>query len=259
MTVDFGFFAPVSVGDTAFVDLDGNGLQDLGEPGIGGVTVALLDAAGDTVTVDADGNMIIGVTTTAPDGSYLFDNLPPGVYSVSFDISTADNAEFYAFTTPNAGDDADDSDNSIALSDSTAQSDPTDFLNSGEQDLTLDVGVVCNLTVTVAEPFTICSTQPIELDQGAMVTPDTTAAFGATWTTPDGTGDFLDADGNVLTAPYRYGTAVRYMPSSADAMRGSVTLILTTDDPAGPCEPVSDSVTIEVLKVDCGEFMWDGN
>ena len=203
--------------------------------------------------------MITGVTTTSPDGDYLFDNLPPGEYSVVFDISTADNAEFYAFTTANAGDDADDSDNSISLSDSTAQSDPTAFLNSGEEDLTLDVGVRCNLTVTVAEPFTICATQPIELDEGAMVSPDTTAAFGATWTTPEGTGDFLDADGNALTEPFRYGMAVRYIPSSADALRGSVTLILTTDDPAGPCESVSERVTAEILNVDCGQFMWDGN
>jgi len=259
MTLDFGFFAPVSVGDTAFVDLDGDGLQTPGEPGIGGVTVTLLDSNGDTVMVDADGNMITGVTTTSPDGDYLFDNLPPGEYSVVFDISTADNAEFYAFTTANAGDDADDSDNSISLSDSTAQSDPTAFLNSGEEDLTLDVGVRCNLTVTVAEPFTICATQPIELDEGAMVSPDTTAAFGATWTTPEGTGDFLDADGNALTEPFRYGMAVRYIPSSADALRGSVTLILTTDDPAGPCESVSERVTAEILNVDCGQFMWDGN
>ncbi|MEL7159988.1 MAG: SdrD B-like domain-containing protein, partial [Bacteroidota bacterium] len=259
MTLDFGFFAPVSVGDTAFVDLDGNGLQDVDDPGIGGVTVVLLDSNGDTATVDADGNTITGVATTDPDGSYLFDNLPPGSYSVVFDLSTADDADNYVFTTPNAGDDTDDSDNSIALSDSTAQSDPTPFLNSGEEDLTLDVGVRCNVSVTVADPFTICATQPIDLTVGATVTPDTTTTFGATWTTPDGTGDFVDADGNVITTePYRFGTAVAYLPSAADARRGEVTLVLTTDDPTGPCEPVSASVIIQVLKVDCGEFMWDG-
>ncbi len=247
MTLDFGFFAPVIVGDTAFVDLDGDGLQTPGEPGIGGVTVALLDIDGDTVMVDADGMMITGVTTTAADGSYLFDNLPPGVYSVSFDISTADNAEFYAFTMPNAGDDADDSDNSISLSDSTAQSDPTAFLNSGEEDLTLDVGVVCAIEVEVAAPFTICSTQPIDLTQDASITP---TSLGGTWSTPDGTGEF--------TTGMDLATATTYIPSSADALRGSVTLILTTNDPDGPCEPVSNSVLVEILKVDCGNFFWDG-
>lgn len=256
---ELSVFDPVSIGDTAFIDLNNDGLQTPGEPGIGGVTVVLLDSSGDTVLTDADGGVITGIVMTDPTGSYLFDNLSPGSYSVFFDISTADNAEFYDFTTPNTGDDdGDDSDNSISLTDSTAQSDPTDFLNSGEQDLTLDVGVRCNLTVTVADPFTICSTQPIKLVEGAIVTPDTTAAFGATWTSSDGTGDFIDAAGEILTDTYRFGTAVRYLPSPADALRGSVTLTLTTDDPAGPCNPVSDSVTIEILKVDCGQFFWEG-
>lgn len=262
MTLDFGFFAPVSVGDTAFVDLDGDGLQTLGEPGIGGVTVTLLDGNGDIVTTDADGNTITGITTTDTDGSYLFDNLPPGVYSVVFDISTADNAEFYAFTTPNAGDDADDSDNSIVLDETNAQSDPTAFLNSGEQDLTLDVGVVCNITVTVAEPFTICSTQLIDLTQDVSISPSAGlpgSLLGGSWTS-SGDGSFQNALGIQLSGDpsFRFGEAVVYLPGPGDIRRGSVTLTLTTDNPAGPCEPVSNSVTIEILKVDCGQFFWDG-
>ncbi|MEO0731255.1 MAG: SdrD B-like domain-containing protein [Bacteroidota bacterium] len=248
MTLDLGFFAPVSLGDTAFVDLDGDGLQTPDEPGIGGVMVVLLDSTGDTVRVDAEGNTIPGVTTTAPDGSYVFDNLPPGEYSVVFDISTANNAEFYAFTTPNAGDDTDDSDNSIALSDSTAQSDPTPFLNAGENDPTLDVGVVCAIEVEVAEPFTVCSTQPIDLTAGASISP---ASLGGTWSTPDGTGTF--------TTGTDFATATTYVPSAADALRGSVTLVLTTNEPAGPCAAVSAQVTITILKVDCGQFFWDGS
>ena len=117
---------------------------------------------------------------------------------------------------------------------------------------------ICNESVTLAEPFTVCATQTIDLTTDVVITPDTTATFGATWTTSDGTGAFLDADGTVLAAPFRFGTAVSYMPSAADAQRGSVTLMLTTDDPEGPCEPVSASVVIEILKVDCGQFFWDG-
>ncbi|OAV44003.1 hypothetical protein A3850_005615 [Lewinella sp. 4G2] len=259
MTLDFGFFAPVAVGDTAFVDLNDDGLQTPGEPGIGGVTVTLLDSDGNQVTTDADGNTITGTTTTNPDGSYGFDNLPPGAYSVVFDISTADNAEFYTFTSPNAGaDDGLDSDNTTLLADSVAQSDPTSALLSGEVDLTLDVGVRCNLQLSLAEPFTICGTQPIDLLNGVTINPDISTTFGATWTTPDGSGAFLDDNGDVLAPPYRFGTAVRYQPGRTDGPRGSVTFVLTTDDPDGPCEAISDSVTIQVLNVDCGNFFWDG-
>ena len=240
------------MGDTAFVDLDGDGLQAPGEPGIGGVTVVLLDSNGDTVTVDADGMMITGVTMPAPDGSYGFDNLPPGSYSVAFDISTADNAEFYDFTTANIGDDANDSDNSLSVTDSTAQSDPTAFLNSGEGDLTLDVGVICAIEVTVASPFTICSTTTIDLTASASITPE---SLGGNWTTLEASPGAFDDGAGV------FGVATIYTPSQADGARGYVTLVLTTNDPpaASGCAPVSASVRIEILKVDCGQFNWDGS
>ncbi len=57
----------LSIGDTVFTDLDGDGTQDPGEPGIGNVTVDLKDP---------DGNLI-ATTTTQPDGSYEFTQLPP--------------------------------------------------------------------------------------------------------------------------------------------------------------------------------------
>ena len=48
------------------------------------------------------------------------------------------------------------------------------------------------------------------------------------------------------------------------ARRGFVTLMLSTNDPAelapaSVCTLVSASVRIEVLKMDCGSFFWDGN
>ncbi|MBK8705148.1 MAG: hypothetical protein IPN33_17325 [Saprospiraceae bacterium] len=59
-----------------WMDLNGNGIQD-GEPGIGGVQVTLTGTTGDGQSVTLN-------TTTAPDGSYLFDNLEPGDYVVTF-------------------------------------------------------------------------------------------------------------------------------------------------------------------------------
>ena len=63
-----------AVGDKACVDANGNGVQDSGEAGVGGVTVQLLDSS----------NAIVGTATTAPDGSYHFTNLVPGSYHEHF-------------------------------------------------------------------------------------------------------------------------------------------------------------------------------
>jgi protocatechuate 3,4-dioxygenase beta subunit len=117
-TVDAGLVAPASVGDKVFVDTNGNGLQDSGEPGLGGVTVTLIGGNG-------------GSTTTAADGSYSFTGLVPGDYQVKFDKPTG-----YSFTTADAGDDASDSDAGVG------GVSPVFTLNSGDNNTTLDAGVV---------------------------------------------------------------------------------------------------------------------
>ncbi|HKI01254.1 MAG TPA: SdrD B-like domain-containing protein [Thermoanaerobaculia bacterium] len=70
--VDFGYRGTASVGDRLWIDGNGNGVQDVGEAGINGVTVELLDAA----------NNVVASTTTAGDGLYGFANLSAGNYSV---------------------------------------------------------------------------------------------------------------------------------------------------------------------------------
>ena len=63
-----------SIGDFVWDDLNWNGIQDAGEPGLLGVTVTLYDA----------GSNPLNTTTTAVDGSYAFTNLVPGSYFVGF-------------------------------------------------------------------------------------------------------------------------------------------------------------------------------
>ncbi|MEO7173821.1 SdrD B-like domain-containing protein [Flavobacterium sp.] len=60
-----------SIGDFVWNDLNQNGIQDAGEPGIAGVSVSLSGAAAMN-------------TTTNGNGAYLFSNLPAGNYTVTF-------------------------------------------------------------------------------------------------------------------------------------------------------------------------------
>ena len=61
--------APGTIGDLVFSDLNGNGVADPGDTGIGGVTVTLRNAAG----------AIVGTTVTDANGGYSFLNVPPGI------------------------------------------------------------------------------------------------------------------------------------------------------------------------------------
>ena len=265
MTLDLGFIAPVTVGNFTFIDLNDNGIQDAEDAPLPQVQVTIFNAeTGMPVTLAVNGAIYDPVMVTDENGAYLFEDLPPGNYYVEFDLTPIEGSELYVFSTPNSGDDdALDSDAAPdAPDDPLANSGDTGPLSAGTIDTTLDAGVVCNVSVTVGEPATLCSTQLIDLTQDAAVTP---ASLGGFWTT-DGTGEFLDANGDV-TLDLAFGVAVAYRPSAADARRGDVTLTLTTNSPASfstglmiasPCPRASGSVTFTILNVDCGNFFWDG-
>jgi Cna protein B-type domain. len=78
LTVDFGLFRPLRLGNLVWHDVNNNGLVDGTETGISGVTVELLDSTGTTV---------LATTTTDINGNYLFDNLIPGDYIVRIPAS----------------------------------------------------------------------------------------------------------------------------------------------------------------------------
>ncbi|MCI5156851.1 MAG: hypothetical protein D3906_00120 [Candidatus Electrothrix sp. AUS1_2] len=64
-----------TIGDRIWNDADGDGVQDMGESGIGGITVILKDSSGNPVK---DSNGVAITATTNPDGSYLLTDVPPG-------------------------------------------------------------------------------------------------------------------------------------------------------------------------------------
>ncbi|MBN2415283.1 T9SS type A sorting domain-containing protein, partial [bacterium] len=115
-----------SIGNFVWDDLNKNGIQDQGEPGVEGVTVKLFKSS--------DNTQVGSTQTTNASGEYLFDNLPAGSYYVEFSNLPAD----YAFTTANAGtDDAFDSDANV-LTGKTG----TIPLAAGQDDLTNDAGII---------------------------------------------------------------------------------------------------------------------
>ena len=127
--IDAGFYRFATLGDRVWEDLNGNGVQDSGEPGVANVRVHLLNAAGSAV-VNGAGNAITTLTTGI--GTYQFSDLVPGVYKIRIDVPSG-----FTLTAANVGSNTTDSDlNKVTgLSGSTT-------LGSGETNLTLDAGVV---------------------------------------------------------------------------------------------------------------------
>ncbi len=126
--VDFGYYAPVTIGDFVWLDSNGNGIQDSLEPGIGGVTLTL------TGTTDS-GAPITDYATTAADGSYLFSE-PPGTYTVTVDASNASGALAGLIPTISGLGTAGNGSN-----DSPSPTTPL-TLNSGGSDTTVDFGYI---------------------------------------------------------------------------------------------------------------------
>jgi uncharacterized repeat protein (TIGR01451 family) len=124
-TYDFGFWKPAAIGDRVWEDVNHNGIQDAGEPGVGGVGVALHDAAGAT----------IAHATTDAGGLYLFDRLPAGTYHVCFEVGTIPSG--YALTTRDASG-ATRANGSDAGTDGCASS---AVLAPGQRDLDWDAGI----------------------------------------------------------------------------------------------------------------------
>lgn len=119
LTIDFGFYQGLALGNHVWFDSNNDGIQDAGEPGIGNVTVSLY-------TDDGTGNpdAFVDADTTDGNGYYLFNNLIPGDYIVVIDDTNFDTggALFGYTSSPDADPTGDLNDNGI---------DDPDPLNNG--------------------------------------------------------------------------------------------------------------------------------
>lgn len=170
------------IGDYVWEDLDKNGRQDAGEPGVPGVRVTLEGT-------DKHGRAIYVTTTTDANGRYLFTSssqegqddgvldLVSGTYHVTFDPATLPPRA--SFTTRHAdgvssAEDS-DADQTTGRTQEITLPDPSSTGTDGE-DLTLDAGIVIAPEPPVTPPTTPPVTPP--------TTPPTTTPPPTTTTPP---------------------------------------------------------------------------
>ena len=123
-TIDAGIVPPLfAVGDYVWNDVNKNGIQDLGEKPVAGVTVTLYTSAG----------KVVGQTSTDSNGHYVFDSLPAGQYYVVF--SNLPSEYQFTFQRVVGGTDADDSNPATG----TGRT-PVFTLGLGQADMRLVVG-----------------------------------------------------------------------------------------------------------------------
>ncbi|HMP90187.1 MAG TPA: SdrD B-like domain-containing protein [Kiritimatiellia bacterium] len=119
---------PIRIGDFVWEDINGNGLQDLGEPGLSNVVVILYDFT----------NGVSGITTTDVNGAYAFE-VRAGSYTVEFVLPPG--FEFVPqYIGTNAAIDS-DADVITGLSDLIT-------LSAGEVDDTIDAGMIRRASIT---------------------------------------------------------------------------------------------------------------
>jgi hypothetical protein len=145
LTVDMGIVPPTtgnnnSLGNFVWSDLNGDGIQDAGEPGVQGVTVTLYNNGADGLPGTPD-DVVVGVTTTDGNGAYSFVGLPDGNYNAKFTNLPAG----YTFTSKDAvgSSTANGSDASqLSGRTGTIALDPTSASSVGVNDPTVDAGIV---------------------------------------------------------------------------------------------------------------------
>ena len=235
--VNFGFVKPASVGDYTWMDVNRDGLQDADEPALPGVTVTLTRADGSAVT-DASGNPVAAVTTDA-NGKYVFENLLPGDYKVSFQAPAG-----YEATTSEAGDDRAADSNGASASVTLAQ---------GQTDDTIDFGAVGTGVIGDQLFVDVNQNGGNAPDAGDKVLPGVKVTL--TWTGPGGiTRTYettTDADGkykfeNLLPGDYKVSIDPETLQTAEPL------LDVLTHSPAGDVE--NKTVVNDATKADSTAF-----
>ncbi|MEJ8857682.1 SdrD B-like domain-containing protein [Variovorax robiniae] len=222
--VDAGLVTAAALGDRVWLDANGNGQQDAGEVGVGGVLVTLNGAGADGVLGTADDTKAF--TTTDNNGIYHFYGLNAGQYQVEFQQPGG-----FMFTKSDVGNDATDSD--AGVNGKTA----VITLAAGEQNFTVDAGVVATLG-TNPDAVKVCEDRSVTFNVLANDNPGLkligvaheSASLDSTFQGRAGAISFT-ADGTVT-----YKTMTNYY--------GNDVLVYTVQDAAGKVSTQTVNVTI---------------
>jgi uncharacterized repeat protein (TIGR01451 family) len=131
ININAGLYRPITLGDYVWLDKDSNGVQDIGEPALAGITLVLIDKDGHEVNTVSDST-----------GKYSFKDLAPGSYKIR---AVSDKA-YYKLTlkhksgAPAAADN--DFDITTGLTDSIV-------LKSGDNITDIDAGFTVKSSVTI--------------------------------------------------------------------------------------------------------------
>ena len=187
LTWDAGIYYKATVGDRVWQDVNGNGVQDSGEPNLAGVTVCISGNTGTNASIaDVLGDK--ACVTTGTDGNYFFSVPPSGTdgYTVTFDASNVPgDLSGIKFTSTGQGDNiAEDSDAVVIDPDGNPLIGAVTgiVIESGKDNRDIDAGLVG--IVTPAK-----SADPAE---GSAVTAGETVTYTLTFTNDTPVGALVD-------------------------------------------------------------------
>lgn len=202
--IDAGFYSQpattASLGNLVWNDLDNDGAQDAGEPGVSGVTVTLYNSGGTA----------IGSTVTDAFGNYVFNNLAPGTYSVGFTGIPSG----FSLVSANVGGAAADSTDSDANTGTGRTGNYT--LVAGEKNMSVDAGIF-----SAANPYTLGNFVWVDADKDGIQDPSESGIAGVMVILLNSSGTpmdttYTDANGNYKftnLAAGTYSVQVKNLPS----------------------------------------------
>lgn len=242
LTIDAGIYQLASLGDFVFHDVDQDGVQDATEAGVGGVTVKLLDGAGNET----------GLTkVTGGDGFYSFTGLTPGDYKVQF--VKPDGTLFTSAL--QGGDGAKDSDADTGNGISGLVT-----LASGDNNTTIDAGIYTPAPVLGSIGNFVWR----DKDADGIQDKDEAGIAGVTVKLLDGKGveiasQLTNGNGGYLFGGLAAGTyAVSFVKPAgnilSDALQGGDTALDSNPNSAGLTAPIVLAAGENNLTIDAGLY-----